>query len=235
MREGIDTFLTDVADNVVFTGARSGFRIEGKEAFRTFPTYQWQNYPTRQGLARQVTRRVFQEGNVVVVNGYNDQTFIDKSGTMSVRMNRTVRRGSKPGVAGCSSISMSPACRAARNQGFSPYRLTSLFGEHGHAVRIFRRRDPRRGNANIIDLSRVSSHVRIYERDPEIGPHRSANVDDEREECVDGIEVRAGRQPQTTKALGLTVPHSILLRGGPGHPLAECFDPLASACAPCWS
>src|SRR5262245_20205624 len=79
MREGIDTFLADVADNVVFTGARSGFRIEGKEAFRTFLTYQWQNYPTRHGLARQVTRRVFQEGNVVVVNGYNDQTFIDKS------------------------------------------------------------------------------------------------------------------------------------------------------------
>src|SRR5262245_1476914 len=97
MREGIDTCLTDVADNVFFTRARSGFRIEGKEAFRTFLTYQWQNYPTRQGLARQVTRRVFQEGNVVVVNGYNDQTFIDKSGTMSVRMNRTSQTWVKNG------------------------------------------------------------------------------------------------------------------------------------------
>lgn len=72
-RGDIDAFLADVADNVVLTGARSGFRIEGKEAFRTFLTNQWQNYPTRQGLARQVTSRVLQEGNVVVVNyGYND-------------------------------------------------------------------------------------------------------------------------------------------------------------------
>jgi len=54
--------------------------MEGKEAYRTFLTNLWQNYPTRQGLTRQVTRCVFQEGNVVVVNGYNDQTFIDKNG-----------------------------------------------------------------------------------------------------------------------------------------------------------
>lgn len=146
-RGDIDAFLADVADNVVLTGARSGFRIEGKEAFRTFLTNQWQNYPTRQGLARQVTSRVLQEGNVVVVNyGYNDQTFIDKSGTMSARRIGPVRRGSRPAVAGCSSISMSQACRAPRNQGLSPYHSTSAVrgtaGHHGRAVLISRQRDP---------------------------------------------------------------------------------------------
>jgi hypothetical protein len=71
-RGDVDGVLADVADNVVITSARAGFRMEGKEAYRTFLTnlYQnytnlYQNYPTRQGLTRQVTRRVFQEGNVV--------------------------------------------------------------------------------------------------------------------------------------------------------------------------
>ena len=84
----VDGFLADVADNVVFTAARAGFRMEGKEALRAYLTNLWQNYPTRQGLARQVTYRVYQEGNVVVVNGYNDQTFIDRNGRMSTMIQR---------------------------------------------------------------------------------------------------------------------------------------------------
>src|SRR5262245_5508676 len=85
----VEALLADLADNVVFTAARSGFRMEGKEAVRAFLTNLYQNYPTRQGLSRQVTRRVFQDGNVVVVNSYVDQTFIDKSGKMSTMMQRT--------------------------------------------------------------------------------------------------------------------------------------------------
>lgn len=96
-RGDVDGLLADVADNAVFTAARAGFRMEGKEAYRAFLTNLYQNYPTRQGLARQVTRRVYQEGNVVVVNSYNDQTFIDKSGRMSVRMNRTSQTWVKTG------------------------------------------------------------------------------------------------------------------------------------------
>src|SRR5882762_11466868 len=69
----VDGVLADVADNVVFTAARAGFRMEGKEAVRAFLTNLFQNYPTRQELGRQVTYRVYQEGNVVVVNNYNDQ------------------------------------------------------------------------------------------------------------------------------------------------------------------
>jgi ketosteroid isomerase-like protein len=96
-RGDVDGVLADVADNVVITSARSGFRMEGKEAYRTFLTNLYQNYPTRQGLTRQVTRRVFQEGNVVVVNGYNDQTFIDKNGKPSVLMIRTSQTWVKTG------------------------------------------------------------------------------------------------------------------------------------------
>jgi len=84
----VDGLLADVADNVIATVARAGFRIEGKEAFRAFLTNLLQNYPTRQELGRQVTYRVFQDGNVVVVNGYTDQTFIDKNGRMSTMMQR---------------------------------------------------------------------------------------------------------------------------------------------------
>ena len=84
----VDGVLADVADNVVVTAARAGFRMEGKEALRAFITNLWQNYPTRQELGRQVTYRVYQEGSVVVVNGYNDQTFIDRNGRMSTLMQR---------------------------------------------------------------------------------------------------------------------------------------------------
>ncbi len=93
----IDGLLADVADNVIATVARAGFRIEGKEGFRAFLTNLFQNYPTRQELGRQVTYRVYQEGNVVVVNGYTDQTFIDKNGRMSTLMQRTSQTWVKTG------------------------------------------------------------------------------------------------------------------------------------------
>jgi len=96
-RGDIDGFLADLADNVVFTVARAGFRIEGKAAVRAFITNLWQNYPTRQELTQQVTRRVFQDGNVVVVNAYTDQTFIDKNGRMSTLMQRNSQTWVKTG------------------------------------------------------------------------------------------------------------------------------------------
>jgi uncharacterized protein (TIGR02246 family) len=87
-RGDVDAWLADLADNVVFTVARAGFRLEGKEAVRAFITNLWQNYPTRQELTQQVARRVFQDGNVFVINSYTDQTFIDKNGRMSTMMQR---------------------------------------------------------------------------------------------------------------------------------------------------
>src|SRR5713101_4663844 len=47
----VDGVLADVADNVVLTAARAGFRMEGKEAVRTFLTNLFQNYRTRQDWA----------------------------------------------------------------------------------------------------------------------------------------------------------------------------------------
>ena len=93
----VDGLLADVADNVVLTAARAGFRIEGKQAFRAFLTNLFQNYPTRQELGRQVTYRVFQEGSVVVVNGYTDQTYIDKNGRMSTMIQRNSQTWVKTG------------------------------------------------------------------------------------------------------------------------------------------
>ena len=84
----VDAWLADLADNVVFTVARAGFRIEGKEAVRAFITNLWKNYPTRQELTQQVTRRIFQDGNVFIVNSYTDQIFMDKNGRMSTMMQR---------------------------------------------------------------------------------------------------------------------------------------------------
>jgi uncharacterized protein (TIGR02246 family) len=93
----VDGVLAPMADNVVVTAARAGFRMEGKEAVRAFLTNLFQNYPTRQELARQVTYRVYQEGNVVVVNNYVDQTFIDKNGRMSRLMQRNSQTWVKTG------------------------------------------------------------------------------------------------------------------------------------------
>jgi len=87
-RGDVDAWLADLADNVVFTVARAGFRIEGKEAVRAFITNLWKNYPTRQELTQQVTRRTFQDGNVFIVNSYTDQIFMDKNGRMSTMMQR---------------------------------------------------------------------------------------------------------------------------------------------------
>ena len=87
-RGDVDAWLADLADNVVFTVARAGFRIEGKEAVRAFITNLWTNYPTRQELTQQVTRRIFQDGTVFIVNSYTDQIFMDKNGRMSTMMQR---------------------------------------------------------------------------------------------------------------------------------------------------
>ncbi len=85
----VDAVLADVADNAVFTAARAGFRIEGKDQYRVFLTNLYQNYPTRQNLGRQITYRVYQDGNVVLRNSYNDQTYFDKNGAPSRLMQRT--------------------------------------------------------------------------------------------------------------------------------------------------
>ena len=96
-RGDVDAWVADLADNVVFTVARAGFRIEGKEAVRAFITNLWKNYPTRQELTQQVTRRVFQEGNVFIVNSYTDQIFMDKNGRMSTMMQRNSQTWVKTG------------------------------------------------------------------------------------------------------------------------------------------
>jgi hypothetical protein len=52
-----DTFLADVADNAVFTVARAGFRIEGKEAIRAVSHLRGRQRRCRQRLYRPDVRR----------------------------------------------------------------------------------------------------------------------------------------------------------------------------------
>lgn len=85
----LDAFMENVADNVVFTAQRAGFRSEGKAQMRAFFASLVQNYPIRQNQARQVSSRVFLNGTVVVRNWYTNQTFFDRSGYMSTQMSRT--------------------------------------------------------------------------------------------------------------------------------------------------
>lgn len=85
----VDAWAADVADNVVYHPARTGFRIEGKAAMRAWASALFQNYPIRQNQSRQVTYRVYQNGATVIGNSYVDQTFFDRSGYMSPLMFRT--------------------------------------------------------------------------------------------------------------------------------------------------
>ncbi|MGQ0523426.1 MAG: YybH family protein [Betaproteobacteria bacterium] len=85
----LDGIVSNVADNVVFTPGRAGFRIEGKAAMRAYFAQICQNYPTRQFLARQFSARAFNNGTVVVRNWYSDTTAIDRNGYLSASMTRT--------------------------------------------------------------------------------------------------------------------------------------------------
>lgn len=87
-KNDLDGFMENVADNVVFTSGRAGFRIEGKAAMRTYYAQLAQHYPTRQFLVRQPSSRVFQNGTVVVNNFYADGTIVDRNGKLSTAMNR---------------------------------------------------------------------------------------------------------------------------------------------------
>lgn len=83
-----DAFTADLADNVVFTSALAGFRMEGKQAVRAYFAQLFQNYPTRQTQTRQPLYRVFQNGTVVMYNYYQDQRWGDRAGYVNTAMVR---------------------------------------------------------------------------------------------------------------------------------------------------
>lgn len=84
----IDAFLSHYADDAVVTAARRGFRIEGKQALKAHYTASWQQYPSRRGLARQVSYRVYNDGTVVIRNQYVEQLWKDATGQTSPAMLR---------------------------------------------------------------------------------------------------------------------------------------------------
>jgi len=75
-----DAYVADFADDGVFTPSLATFRIEGKEAIRSYFAGLFRTYPQRQSVGRQIISRVYANDTVVVVNGYSDQTWVDKNG-----------------------------------------------------------------------------------------------------------------------------------------------------------
>ena len=84
----LDAYMAAWADNAVLTSSRAAFRIEGKEAIRTWFASLFQNYPTRRSIGRQISYRVYGNDSVVISNAYADQTWVDRNGHMTTAMVR---------------------------------------------------------------------------------------------------------------------------------------------------
>ena len=84
-----DVYVADYADDAVFTSSRATFRIEGRPAIRAFFAGLFQTYPQRRSVPRQLTSRVYANDTVVVVDGYADQVWVDRSGQTTTPAIRT--------------------------------------------------------------------------------------------------------------------------------------------------
>src|SRR5215471_13668514 len=83
----IDAYMVAFADNAVFTPATQPFRLEGKAAIKEFFTTFFQTYPTRHGVGRQNSTRLYANDTVVVSNTHQDprnapshRSFLDARG-----------------------------------------------------------------------------------------------------------------------------------------------------------
>ena len=74
----VDAYVAAYADNAVFHSSFSPFRIEGKDAIRTFFTGLIRMYPKRHVFIRQPVTRVYNDDLVIqnsyaVLNWYNEE------------------------------------------------------------------------------------------------------------------------------------------------------------------
>jgi uncharacterized protein (TIGR02246 family) len=76
----VDAFMTPFADDAVVTAFLIPFRVEGKAAIKEQFALLFQTYPTRHGMPRQISRRVYANDTVVVSNGYGVFYLTDESG-----------------------------------------------------------------------------------------------------------------------------------------------------------
>ncbi len=78
----LEAFMATYADNAVLTPSLSPFRIEGKEAIRDTIAGLFQAFPTRKGVLRQYSIRVYGD-TTGVVNAYEAVTYVDRDGKVT--------------------------------------------------------------------------------------------------------------------------------------------------------
>jgi uncharacterized protein (TIGR02246 family) len=77
-----EAYVAAFADNAVLTAALSPFRIEGKEAIRSYFVELFQLYPGRRLFTRQPAARAYGD-DLVVQNGYFVVHFTDQKGQVT--------------------------------------------------------------------------------------------------------------------------------------------------------
>ena len=77
------------ADDAVVTAFWMPFRVEGKAAIKEQFALFFEIYPTRKGMPRQLTTRIYANDTVVVRNAYAVNHFTDKAGNTSDHHTRT--------------------------------------------------------------------------------------------------------------------------------------------------
>jgi len=75
----LDGIMALYADDAVLIPAGSPFRIDGKDAIRSFYVGLFQNFPTRRFVERQRQIRVY-GANTAIINAYFTFTLVDRSG-----------------------------------------------------------------------------------------------------------------------------------------------------------
>lgn len=84
----LEAYMAAYADNAVFHSSLSPFRIEGKEAIRTYFTELFQLYPKRRVLQRQPIMRAYND-DLVIQNGYSVLYLTDPKGQVMTYATRS--------------------------------------------------------------------------------------------------------------------------------------------------
>ena len=84
----VDAYVAAYADNAVFHSSLFPFRIEGKEAIRTYFTELFQLYPKRRVLQGQPIARAYND-DLVIRNAYSVLYLTDQKGEVSTYATRS--------------------------------------------------------------------------------------------------------------------------------------------------
>ena len=76
----LEAWMAWYTDDAVVTNSTGPFRIEGKEALRTYYVGFFQAYPTRRVMSRHQLIRVYNGDTTAVTNAYLHITLVDRNG-----------------------------------------------------------------------------------------------------------------------------------------------------------